>query len=133
MMEVSKSVLGELMQVADSQVAWEQGTRVCYYRPVGAPDNQVMLCNRTAKGSLERLTVTEQEPMVERVMARQERELLQLRSRVADSVHARQVPPCNLDCCSDCDVPMDLDSTGVIDTQARTRFCKDCAIARGLV
>jgi hypothetical protein len=50
--------------VADSGAAWKLGTRVCCYRADGMPDDQVMVCNRTEKGSVERCKVVDATPLV---------------------------------------------------------------------
>lgn len=64
MLEVSKDVMDRVQVVADSEAAWEQGTRVCCYRPPGIPEDQVMICNRVEKGSVERCKVVEDAPLV---------------------------------------------------------------------
>jgi len=64
MLEVSKQVMDTVTVVANSEAAWEMGTRVCCYRKEEMPADQVMICNRTEKGSVERCKVVDAQALV---------------------------------------------------------------------
>lgn len=59
MITIDPNVLQRLPQVANSQEAWDKGSRTCWYREDGMPEDMVMLCNREQKGTVERTKVNE--------------------------------------------------------------------------